>query len=181
MVQPPTFPRRPPSPLGLNSTPPPIRLPLGAPHLLPVRGWTGATTRPPASPQVHFRCPPPSRPPTTQPAGPPLPPRRASRSDRPTHSQKLRPRPLGPERVWEAQHPSSALLGPPACRGQQYVGCLTTSTSPHPSSSHHLSRPWSRRNPNSSTLSPNPRSPPRWPRQGLDTGKPVASRTPWAA
>lgn len=93
----------------------------------PAGGWPGASTGP-QSPQKSSSVPPhpPTPPQPHSPAGP-LAPSQGSASP----SQ-----PSGPEGVREARQARSSR--PPA--GQQHVGCLTTSTSPHPSSSHHL--PW---------------------------------------
>lgn len=108
-------------------------------------------------------------PPSPHLAGLSLPPQRASQSDSPPP-----PTPRGQVlgcwaqkgcgKTSTRQHISSAR--PP---GQQYVGCLTTSTSPHPSSSHHLPWPRRRRNPNSSTLTlpPTPQTPPSLAQMGL--------------
>lgn len=56
-------------------------------------------------------------------------------SNRPSHFPKPHPR----QKLPEAQHSSADSASP---QGQQYVGRLTTSTSPHPFSSHHLPWPW---------------------------------------
>lgn len=83
--------------------------------------------RPTVSAKVQLSAPPTPHPPQPHSPAGPLAPSQGSASP----SQ-----PSGPEGVREARQARSSR--PPA--GQQHVGCLTTSTSPHPSSSHHL--PW---------------------------------------
>lgn len=140
-----------------------------APHLHPSGRLDGDNY------QAHSLCKSPpqmppnsSWPPSPHLAGLPLPPQRASQSDSPSPLPEAQVlgcwAQKGCGKTSTRQHISSAR--PP---GQQYVGCLTTSTSPHPSSSHHLPWPWRRRNPNSSTLTlpPTPQTPPSLAQMGL--------------
>lgn len=149
-------------------SPPSPETPESGCHLLPEEGRTGTTIRSTVFAKVHLRCPP-------IPVGPQL------------LIQLAHHFPLtGPQDVTGPPTPRGQVLGLSAqkgCRkpstrqhiflarpaGQQYVGCLTTSTSPHPSSSHHLSWPWRRHNPNSSTLTlhPTPQTPPSLAQIGL--------------
>lgn len=110
-------------------------------------------------------------PPSPHLAGPPLPPYRASGSDRPPDSRRPSLWPFGPERVREAQHPSTYLLGPPAgaaiCRLSHHFH-FPPPLKPPPSSLA-LEAPQPKLLHTHSLLLP--RRPPHRPRWGLETGK----------